>query len=344
MPVEVAVLSIAEISGLTPAATADIFAASTNNRRKAFINQGKLVFHLDQCKLPKGQSVYGLLQKRGVAEGSIHQARMTADLIGALVVPGHMTEARFDEVATFRIVRQARRLWQGKAKVKLTPEAICAILETGDSSQIGAELDCLADHGQTIAEREAAIEAERQEEEARKAAEEQAARLQAEETARLKADLEAAEAAREEAERKAAEAAAAAAAAAPTTTTTAPAPVKAAEEPEEEEEEEADDEEEADEEEEADDEEEEAEEEDEPEAEAPATVVDFSRDGGSTPPPAPRKPAPAPVSLADITRRIDDLLVESTALSAEDMAALAAFLRKSADDLAEVVNTLAVPA
>ena len=87
MPVEVAVLSIAEISGLTPAATADIFAASTNNRRKAFINQGKLVFHLDQCKLPKGQSVYGLLQKRGVAEGSIHQARMTADLIGALRWP-----------------------------------------------------------------------------------------------------------------------------------------------------------------------------------------------------------------------------------------------------------------
>jgi hypothetical protein len=335
------ILSLAEASSLTVSTVSRMFAIEYQGRRRSFVIQGKLVYQLENSKLPKGQSIYSLLKAEGVPEGSVHQAKMTADMLGALVVPGHLSESRFDEVITFNVARQARKLWQGKGKIKMDALALANLMAEGTSAQIGAELECLVEHGQTLAQRELAIEAKRKAEEDETAAKAAAERLQVEEAARLQAELAEANAERD---RLAAEAfaradadaiakatqvpatpAPAATAPAPVTspalvvTSPAPAPAEPAGE------EDAGDEAPA----EIEDEDEDPElaEEDDQE-EAPAPPIAIIR-GSSAPPP------PAPVSsLADITERMDDLLLESLALGHEDIGRLVAFLRKSADDLA----------
>ncbi|MES2923149.1 MAG: hypothetical protein V4819_16455, partial [Verrucomicrobiota bacterium] len=102
----VTLLSLAAIEGLTAVQTAKQFAERVNVRQRAFVEQGKLVYHLRTLKLKAGQSVYNILQGQGVPEGSVQQAVTTADLIEKLVIPGHLTEQRFDQIITFRICRQ----------------------------------------------------------------------------------------------------------------------------------------------------------------------------------------------------------------------------------------------
>ena len=151
-------LSLADVSALTIAATCDLFANRVKTASKAFLDQGKLVHHLRNSKLKPGQTVYGLLQAKGVSEGSIQSAVTVADMIDAVVISGHLAEDRFDECITFRTARMSRQLFQGKAKsgLKLEGAAIAALMLSGTTAAVGAELDCLCEHGVTIAERETA--------------------------------------------------------------------------------------------------------------------------------------------------------------------------------------------
>jgi hypothetical protein len=341
-----AILSLAEATALSTSAATEQFVTEYKNRRASFVRQGKLVYALKEAKLPRNQSVYSILQSQGVPEGSVHQAVMTAELLKELVVAGHLEEARFDEVATYNVVRRARQLCKGKGAVKLQPADIANLMKEGTSAQIGSELQCLVEHGQTQAEREAALEAEAAEKERQAAAAKAADELKAQEAENLKAELAAAQAERDRLAAEAAEKAKAdeeaAARLRQVPIEDASAPAVTAEEPEEEadpaeEEEEDPAEEEADEEADPSEDEEEAdeevEEEEEPEAAAPPVVVAAAKPAGSSAP-----PPPAPVAtLADITARVDELLLEALALDAEDMARLVQFLRKSANDLADTI-------
>lgn len=361
----VPVLALAALTGFTVTQTAKEFKERVNVRRRAFVDQGKLVYHLRQLKLKPGQSVYNILQGQGVPEGSVQQAVATADIIEKLVIPGHLPEARFDEVITFRIGRQARRLLTGKGESKLilAPEAVATLLATGESAAIGAELDCLCEHGMTIAERETQLADKAAEAERLKAAAAEAEKIKAADEARKLAEAEAAKTkaaadallnngregklpdpsetvtaeTTEISANPETEAPVQTPAPAPTETTAPDSPdTPPVEIPDEtpapsetdDEEEEADEDEQADEEE----EEEEAEDEDD----APEPVVVDGRD--NNPPPAP----PAP-TLTDITARMDDALTDAMNLGADDMKALLIFMQSATESIATVLDSMAVP-
>lgn len=184
-PQSAPVLSLADVAGMSVDETADEFAHRVRSARRLFVEQGKLVQHLRAAKLKKGQTVYGILQSRhGVSQGSIDIAIKVAEIIEAVVIPGHLPEARFDEVVTFRIANRARGLLAGKGNAKLTPQELGALLASGDSAAIGDDMDCLTEHGVTVAGREAAIKAkEKAEAEAKAQAEAAAQAKAAEETA-----------------------------------------------------------------------------------------------------------------------------------------------------------------
>ncbi len=342
------ILSLADAAKLSVADTVSQFAGHVASRRRSFVAQGKLIHHLDNVKLPRGQSIYSILKAGGIPEGSVQQGRMTADCIAEMVIPGHLPEARFDEVITYRIARQARRLFQGKAAVTMTPAEVAAILATGEATAIFEELDCLAEHGMTIAAREAhlaekAAEAEREKAADNLKAEQEKAKAEEAAAAAAKATadaLAAAEAATKKAEAEAASAKALLASrdallpkasetteTAETETTTAeheaetPEPETTAmpetETPEP-----------------ASAEEEEEEEEAENDAHAPV-VVDGTK--GNKPAPTP----PATPTLAEITGRFDDVLVAAMALGGEDMEKLVKFLRSRTEDMAATLQSFA---
>lgn len=266
-----------------------------------------------------GQSVYSILQGQGVPEGSVQQAVATADLIEKLVIPELITEARFDEVITFRICRQARRLITGKAAIQMPAAEVASLLVTGESSQIGAELDCLCEHGMTIADREAKL--------VEQAAENDRLKIAAAEAEKLKA----AEAARAAAEKAAppAPAAPAPSATPPQAIDSTPSP-KPAEKPQEttatpdipattplakqqSEQEEAED--------------------DEEESYAPL-VID-----GTKPDPQPSTKPSGP-SLMDLTGKFTDLFIDATDLDGPDLEKLVGYLRAATNDLAATLESL----
>jgi hypothetical protein len=187
------ILSLSEIAGWTTEHAADEFAARAKTANRLFIEQGKLVYHIRSQKLKRGQTVYGLLQSRGVSQGSVDIACKVAEVIEAVVTPGHLEESRFDSVMTFRIANRSRALLQGKGAIQLTPEAFAALLTSGDAASIGDDMECLVEHGVTVKDREIAIAAKAAEEEAAKAEAEKAAAAKAaeEEAARVAAEAEA---------------------------------------------------------------------------------------------------------------------------------------------------------
>ena len=110
-PVNVPVLSLDEISTYSADDAADAFGHRYCARARSFVEMGKLIFHLEnRVKLAKGQSIYGLLQKRGVPESSVNNARLVEKFITAFVVPGLVTESRFDAICTFRTVNVCARM------------------------------------------------------------------------------------------------------------------------------------------------------------------------------------------------------------------------------------------
>jgi hypothetical protein len=316
-------LMLADVASLTAAATADQIAAQSKVINRAFVDRGKLIYHLDSIKLRAGQTVYGMLKSRGVSEGSIHSARTVANLISALVVPGHVPEEKFDAVITFRTARIGDLILKGKSKVKLAPEALATILLSGNTAAVGAELDCLHDHGMTIAEREAKLK-EEEELRAQQAADAaELERIKAQEAANPTpppvAETDDEEADDEEADDEEAD-------------------------DEEADDEEADDEEADDEE--ADDEEADDEEADDEEAddEAPEAVIINGPGtvGGPAPAPTPKAaatPPPAPpVTLDSIVDRLNSALIDAMDLNAEDMTKLVAFLHQATAELESTVQ------
>ena len=332
------VLSLADVSGFTADETAKEFGDRARTATRVFLEQGKLVFHLRDCKLKKGQSIYGLLQSQhGVSQGSIDIACKVADVITALVIPGHVTESRFDEVITFRIAKLTASLLAGKSAVKLTAEAVAAILQSGETAAIGDELECLHEHGVCIAEREKA-EAARQKAEADKAAADKAAadaKAKADEkakkdaeAARQKAEAEAAELRKKLAEAEKAKATETAKKAAETT---APAPTS----------------EESDESDQSDGSDETGEtdqpavpdqpaDEDQDEAPAPV-VVDGTKD---KPVPPPVKPAPPKPTLAEVMNRIDAALNDALALDPQEIGQLVDYMLNAATELGATLEPL----
>lgn len=360
------ILSLADVSGLTVNATCELYANRGKVASKVFIEQGKLVHHLRNSKLKPGQTIYGLLRDKQVSEGSVQSAVVVADLIDALVIAGHLTEARFDECITFRTSRMGRQLFQGKAKsgLRLDGPALAALMLSGTTAAVGAELDCLCEHGVTIAEREATLaEQAAQAESDRKAAAELVKIQAAEAAAKAKQDAADAQA------KAVADALAAQAAATPApanvTPISTPAAIAAAlgeDEPEEDEDEAPADDEDLDDEAAADEPDEEEEDEtpapasfqsvaaptpaaatpapeaaDEDEDEAPAPViVDGTKGKPSSPPPAP----PAGPTLASITDELNTTLVKAFDLSAEDLESLVHFLRATTNDIAATLDSL----
>jgi hypothetical protein len=153
-PVNVPVLSLDEIANYSADDAADAVGHRYCARARSFVEMGKLIFHLEnRVKLAKGQTIYGLLQKRGVPESSVNNCRLVERFITAFVVPGLVTEARFDAICTFRVANVCARILAGKTAAKLTAEQLAAIVNSGEKSAIGDELDCLDEHGMTIAGR-----------------------------------------------------------------------------------------------------------------------------------------------------------------------------------------------
>jgi len=153
-PVNVPVLSLDEIATYSADDAADAVGHRYCARSRQFIEMGKLVFHLEnRVKLAKGQTIYGLLQKRGVPESSVNNCRLVEKFLTAFVVPGLVTEARFDAICTFRVANVCARILAGKTAAKMTAEQLAAIVNSGEKSAIGDELDCLDEHGMTIAGR-----------------------------------------------------------------------------------------------------------------------------------------------------------------------------------------------
>jgi hypothetical protein len=344
------ILSLADVAGLTINATCELYANRGKVASKVFIEQGKLVHHLRNSKLKPGQTIYGLLRDKQVSEGSVQSAVVVADLIDALVIAGHLTEARFDECITFRTSRMGRQLFQGKAKsgLKLDGPALAALMLSGTTAAVGAELDCLCEHGVTIAERETAL--------AEQAAQAAADSKAAAELVKIQAAEAAAKALQDAADAQAKAVADALAAATPApsnvTPISTPAAIAAAlgeDEPDEEEdaapapapagdplEDEEEDEEQAAPTPEPEPAAEPADEEDEDETPAPV-VVDGTKDRG-TPPPPPAPPAGP--TLASITGELNDTLVKAFDLSAEDLEALVHFLRATTNDIAATLDSL----
>jgi hypothetical protein len=158
-------LSLDEIAGLSTNDAADQFADRYQARTRAFTEMGKLVWHLEnRAAIPKGQTIYGILMKRGVPEGTVNNARLVEKFISAFVTPGLVTEARADEIITYRIVNQCARLTSGKSKIKMTADELAPLLNEGQKAAIGDELDSLDEHGLTIAGRNEAEAARKAEE------------------------------------------------------------------------------------------------------------------------------------------------------------------------------------
>jgi hypothetical protein len=171
-------ISLDEISALSVNDAADGFAKEYTVKTRAFVAMGKYAFHLmNRVKLPKGQTLYGIMQKRGVPQGSVNNALLVEKFISAFVITGLVTEARADEIITFRVVNQCARIMGGKSAVTMTPEELAPLLNEGNKAAIGDELDSLQEHGLTIAGREEAEKAKQDEEARIAAANEAAAKL-----------------------------------------------------------------------------------------------------------------------------------------------------------------------
>jgi hypothetical protein len=146
------VLTLDEIKDLSATQAADQVGQKYAARVRIFVEMGKLVYHLEhRAKLARNQSIYGILQARGVPEGSVHNARMAATFIKTFVEPGLLTEARADEIITHRICNRMNQIVTGKTTCALSAAELAALMKDADKAAIGDELDCLAEHGMTIA-------------------------------------------------------------------------------------------------------------------------------------------------------------------------------------------------
>lgn len=184
MSKHVNMLSIAEASQMTPARISTAFHERYVLRSKAFLEQGKLVYALQQKTLKKGQSIQGIITAKGTPSGSVGNARKAAAIIEALVVSELVPEKLFDKLATFRLVRFANKVlgYDKDTEAVLTPEQLAEIVNQPKvkSGDIADTLECWNEHGKSPADHEADLKAAKEaEEQAEKEAAERAAEIEA---------------------------------------------------------------------------------------------------------------------------------------------------------------------
>lgn len=159
-------ITLADASALTPSKIGDAFIQRVKVRTRAFIEQGKLVYALQQKNLRSGQSVQGILLAKGAPRGSIGNARKAAAVIENLVVTDLLAESDFDAKITWRVTRFANKvlgLDKGSSQVR-TAEQVAAIITGADSAQAAAdELECWNEHKCSLAEHEEKLKAAEQE-------------------------------------------------------------------------------------------------------------------------------------------------------------------------------------
>lgn len=149
--VVVSVLSMEEIKALPREVQCAKFAERDQAAQRAFSEMGKLRRAIEP-QLKKGETLYGVLRKLGVKDGTISNAGYGAEAF-ALVEAGHLAEAEFDRL-TFSECLAISRASGTKSKRKMTGEEI-AILFRADEHAFRGELESIFESGVTVAEAEA---------------------------------------------------------------------------------------------------------------------------------------------------------------------------------------------
>ncbi len=156
-------MSISDAEKLTPSAIGKAFHERYVQRSKAFLEQGKLVYALQQKKLNKGQTVQTILTSKGIPNGSVNNARTASAVIEKLVVTNIVDEHTFDNVATFRLVRNSHKLLGlgRKDEPVMSAEKLGEIIsQKAKPSALGTILDVWVEHGKSPEDHEADLKAQ----------------------------------------------------------------------------------------------------------------------------------------------------------------------------------------
>jgi hypothetical protein len=133
-----AVLQASEIQSMQQEQRVELFVQRDNIVRRAFSELGKLMTFIAR-HVAKGETVEQVLTAAGVHRSTISNAKFASDAF-AFVEDGTITEARYDTL-TFNECRAIR-------KVK-SMDTLRQILKAKNYRE---ELECVADHGCTVAE------------------------------------------------------------------------------------------------------------------------------------------------------------------------------------------------
>lgn len=144
-PTAALVMSMAEISKLTVADAANLFAVKTTTVSRAFMDCAKLIVHI-QSKLLPSQTVFGLLEKKGVRKSTIRNAQQAARVWNDLVERELVTEKQFEKLSYMDFVAI------NSAVKEKGVHSVGPLVAAGDLD----EIEFIAEHKMTTAEKKAA--------------------------------------------------------------------------------------------------------------------------------------------------------------------------------------------
>jgi hypothetical protein len=158
-PLAVSVTPFADIQKLTQGETAVRIVVEGNTANRAFINVAKLGLHLESTLKP-AQTLGGVIIKlakvpagdRRRVKSTIDNARQAMRVWKELVPNGNITEEEFDRFTYYDCVA-INRVMSGAAKQQLSAAAV-ALMIHASPDQWHEDLDSLATHGETVADRE----------------------------------------------------------------------------------------------------------------------------------------------------------------------------------------------
>ncbi len=149
----------------------DIASSANAIGKAAFVTTAKVIVCVENS-LKGNETKFSVLRSAGFRDSDIKNGSQLARVWEEFVEPGHISEDRFDEL-TFRDAVHIHAAAKARGK-----DIVRSVMNTPKWSE---ELDCLADHGQTLTERKDA-------EAARKAKEVKAAAEKAEAAKKAEAD------------------------------------------------------------------------------------------------------------------------------------------------------------
>lgn len=144
-PTAALVMSMAEISKLTVADAASLFAVKTTTVSRAFMDCAKLIVHI-QSKLLPSQTVFGLLEKKGVRKSTIRNAQQAARVWNDLVERELVTEKQFEKLSYMDFVAI------NSAVKEKGVHNVGPLVAAGDLD----EVEFIAEHKMTTAEKKGA--------------------------------------------------------------------------------------------------------------------------------------------------------------------------------------------